>query len=84
MQGWIQDFKLGGALKKINFVGYFVWKITILRQKIIFFSILGGGARPSTVSAPDIVIPFSAGLIGNEIAYDKVLLISILSVFAIS
>jgi hypothetical protein len=23
-------------------LGYFVWKITILRQKIIFFSILGG------------------------------------------
>ena len=34
MQGRIQDFKLGGAhLKKI------------LRKKIIFFPILGGGAR---------------------------------------
>jgi hypothetical protein len=41
-QGRIQDFKLGGAyLKKLRrartFLGYFVWKITILRQKIIFF-----------------------------------------------
>ena len=26
-------------------LGYFVWKITILRQKIIFFPILGGGGR---------------------------------------
>jgi hypothetical protein len=25
-----------------KFLGYFVWKITILRQKIIFFPILGG------------------------------------------
>jgi hypothetical protein len=25
-----------------TFLGYFVWKITILRQKIIFFPILGG------------------------------------------
>jgi hypothetical protein len=24
---------------------YFMWKITILRQKIIFFPILGGGGR---------------------------------------
>ena len=45
----IQDFKLGGggALKKNcaerkearKYFGYFVWKITILRQKIIFFRI---------------------------------------------
>ena len=43
-QGRIQDFKLGGAhLKK--FVGYFVWKITILRQTIIFFSNFKGGGR---------------------------------------
>ena len=28
-----------------KFVGYFVWKITILRQKIIFFSIADGGAK---------------------------------------
>jgi hypothetical protein len=77
IQGRIQDFKLGGALKKIapsggrrenfwgisceksrfyaknsyffqlrreawTFLGYFVWKITILRLKIIFFPILGG------------------------------------------
>jgi hypothetical protein len=25
-----------------KYLGYFVWKITILRQKIIFFPILGG------------------------------------------
>ena len=38
-QGRIEDFKLGGgALKKIEFLGYFVWKITILRQKILFLS----------------------------------------------
>ena len=52
-QGRIQDFKLGGALKKIapsggrreHFWGYFVWKITILRQKIIFFPIAEGDAN---------------------------------------
>jgi hypothetical protein len=51
-QGRIQDFKLGGAhLKKSErrearkFWGYFVWKITILRQKIIFFPIAEGGAK---------------------------------------
>ena len=54
-QGRIQDFKLGGggALKKKcaerrearKILGCFVWKITILCQKIIFFPILGGGAR---------------------------------------
>jgi hypothetical protein len=43
IQGRIQDFKLGWAhLKKI--LGYFVWKITILRQKILFFPILGGAS----------------------------------------
>ena len=43
----------GGALKKIaasgggmrKFLGYFVWKITILRQKIIFFPIAERGAK---------------------------------------
>ena len=53
IQGRIQDFKLGGgALKKIapsrgrhEILGYFVWKITILRQKILFFSIAEGGAK---------------------------------------
>jgi hypothetical protein len=53
-QGRIQDFKLGGGahLKKLHraeggakFLGYFVWKITILRQKIIFFPIAEGGAN---------------------------------------
>ena len=51
MQGRIQDFKLGGALKKIapsggrrgHFWGISCEKITILRQKILFFPILGGG-----------------------------------------
>jgi hypothetical protein len=44
MQGRIQDFKLrGGALRK--FLGYFVRKITILRQKIIFCPIAEGGAK---------------------------------------
>ena len=33
-----------------NFVGYFVWKITILRQKILFFPILGG--RPPPLDPP--------------------------------
>jgi hypothetical protein len=51
IQGRIQDFKLaGGPHLKIApsggrrkfCLGYFVWKITILRQKIIFFPILGG------------------------------------------
>jgi hypothetical protein len=49
-QGRIQDFKLGGAHLKYcaelrearKILGYFVWKITILRKKILFFPILGG------------------------------------------
>ena len=55
LQGRIQGFKLGGggALKKKcaerrearKFLGYFVGKITILRQKIIFFPIAEGGAK---------------------------------------
>ena len=39
-----------------NLLGYFVWKITILRQKIIFFTILGGGRTgyaPPPGSAPE-------------------------------
>ena len=54
-QGRIQDFKLGGThLKKIapsggrreNFWGISCKKITILRQKINFFSNFRGGAPP--------------------------------------
>jgi hypothetical protein len=41
-----------------KFLRYFVWKITILRQKIIFFSNFRGGARrvrpPPPESAPGI------------------------------
>ena len=57
-QGRIQDFKLGGAhLKKLHraeggakIVGVFrVKKIMILRQKMLFFPILGGGARAGCV-----------------------------------
>ena len=49
----------GGALKKIgaNIFGYFVWKITILRQKINFFPILGCARAeyaPPPGSAPGI------------------------------
>ena len=53
-QGRIQDFKLGGGahLKKlrraeggVKILGYFVWKITILRQKNHIFSNFRGGAR---------------------------------------
>ena len=36
-------FQLRREARKL--LGYFVWKITILRQKILFFPILGG-ARP--------------------------------------
>ena len=42
-----------------KFLGYFVWKITILRQKIIFFSNFRGGARrvrPPPGSAPVLYI----------------------------
>ena len=54
VQGRIQDFKLGGAhLKNCaerrearKILGYFVWKITILRQKIIFFSNFRGAPPP--------------------------------------
>jgi hypothetical protein len=38
-----------------NLLGYFVWKITILRQKIMFFPILGGrapGAPPPPLDPP--------------------------------
>ena len=51
-QGRIQDFKLGRG--RGHFLGYFVWKITILRKKIIFFPILGGGGAgcPPLESAP--------------------------------
>ena len=53
LQGRIQDFKLGGAhLKKLRraeggakIFWYFVWKITILRQKIIVFPIGEEGAK---------------------------------------
>jgi hypothetical protein len=40
-------FQLRREARKL--LGYFVWKITILRQKIIFFPILeGGGGAPGT------------------------------------
>jgi hypothetical protein len=32
--------------RRENCLGYFVWKITILRPKILFFPILGGAAPP--------------------------------------
>ena len=56
LQGWFQDLKLRGGFKKLRRAeGYFVWKITILRQKIIFFSNFRGervlGAPPPE-SAP--------------------------------
>jgi hypothetical protein len=35
-----------------KFLGYFVWKIMILRQKIIFFPILGGGGGALRVRSP--------------------------------
>ena len=46
-QGQIQNFKLGGAERRQaqNLLGYFVWKITILCQKIIFFPIAEGGRK---------------------------------------
>ena len=52
-QGRIQDFKLGGAyLKKLRraeggtkFFEVFRVKITILRQKILFFSLAEEGAK---------------------------------------
>ena len=54
----------GSALKKNpaerrearKFLGYFVWKITILRKKSYFFPILGGaraGCAPPPGSAPE-------------------------------
>ena len=51
-QGRIQDFKLGGALKN-NALGYFVWKITIFRQKNHIFPNFSGDAPPPPGSAPD-------------------------------
>ena len=64
MQGWIQDFKLGCTLK-INraewrearkLLGHFLWKITILRKKILFFPILGGGGTINSNSKRSTVI----------------------------
>ena len=51
IQGWIQDFKLGGRTQhnraersKVRiFLGYFMWKITILRQKKSYFFQFWGG-----------------------------------------
>jgi hypothetical protein len=62
-QGRIQDFKLGGGggctLKKCaerrearKFLGYFVWKITILRQKNHIFSNFRGGGAPGAPPPP--------------------------------
>ena len=56
-QGQIQDFKLGGTLKKIapsggrrgNF-----WVFRISRKKIIFFPIVGGGALPYDHDDPQV------------------------------
>ena len=46
--------QLRRAKKARTFFGYFVWKITILRQKMIFFPILGGGGGgPPPESAPE-------------------------------
>ena len=64
----IQDFKLGGgALKRIApsggrrkiLLGYFVWKIMILSQKIIFFSnFRGGGGFVRAGCAPSWICPW--------------------------
>ena len=61
-QGRIQDFKLGGGgvnIKKLRrakgsakILGYYVWKITILHQKIIFFSNFRGGGGGREPGAP--------------------------------
>ena len=55
----------GGALKNLRraegaakILGYFVWKITILRQKIIFFPI-SGGARAGCAPPLDPPLVFS-------------------------
>jgi hypothetical protein len=68
-QGRIHDFKLGGgggALKKIapsggrheNFWHISCEKITILRQIILFFPIIGGGRTPGAARAPlDLPLP---------------------------
>ena len=42
-----------------KFLGYFVWKITILRQKIIFFPILGGaraGCAPPWIRLCNVIM----------------------------
>ena len=46
-------FQLRREARKL--LGYFVWKITILRPKILFFPILGGGGAP--LDPPLLVAP---------------------------
>ena len=53
------SFQLRREARKI--LGYFVWKITILRQKIIFFPILGGRA-PGAPPPPPWIRPCKSTL----------------------
>ena len=52
------------------FVGYFVWKITILRQQIIFFPILGGGGGARRAPGAPPLPPGSAPATRNSISSD--------------
>ena len=65
-----------------------VWGISCEKSRFYakkshFFQFEGGARRVRTLDPP-LGIPFLTGLIGSEIAYDKVLLITILSIFVIS
>ena len=56
LQGRMQDFKLGGALKIIDFFGVFRVKNHDFTQTNLFFSVLGG-ARP-WCAPPPLILPW--------------------------
>ena len=60
------SFQLQREARKM--LGYFVWKITILRKKIIFFPILGGACAGCTPpgSAPEVDEKFKMAAISGH------------------
>ena len=60
LQGWVQGFNLGGGALRSprKLLGYFVWKITILRKKNhIFSNVNGVGGERAPGAAPPLDPP---------------------------